>query len=56
MIWAQELVEKEVHTGGEKNGNENDPNDDKSEDGIPSLKCEFQNLPPKADHHNGPHN
>ena len=56
MQWAQELVEKEVHTGGEKNGNENDPNDDKSEDGIPSLKCEFQNLPPKADHHNGPHN
>ena len=56
MIWAQTLVEKEVHTGGEKNGNENDPNDDKSEDGIPSLNSELKSLPPKADQHDGPHN
>ena len=49
MIWAQELVEKEVHTGGEKNGNDKDPNDDKSKDGIPSLNSELKSLPPKAD-------
>ena len=52
MEWAQALVEKEVHTRGEKNRDNKDPNDNESEDGIPSLHGKLKNLPPKTDEHN----
>ena len=52
MKWAQDLVEKELHTGGENNGDDNNPNDYKSENVIPSLNSEFKYIPTEADEHN----
>ena len=52
MKWAQKLVDKELHAGGEEDSNNEEADNENGEDGIPSFKGELNSIPTETDEHN----